>query len=191
MKQWLLITTIVMGASACLSPQRLSDYELWREFRSAVGAMDAPRLAGYYRGLQTQFEQHPSDLLRLQLAHLLIEENAAGAPTAALRAEARNLLEDVSAGSELAPLRDPLWHLLSTQEQLQETRAQLAESQKTLQSQGASCEMTQQRLLALRTRQDTLLRDADSCLEQLDALKRIESTLSDAPADLSGGSNNE
>ncbi|MEM6484928.1 MAG: hypothetical protein AAF662_08095 [Pseudomonadota bacterium] len=191
MKRWLIFVVVAMGAAACVSPQPLSDYELWREFRSAVGAMDATRLAAYYRGLHKQLDQQPSDLRRLQLAHLLIEERAQGASTPALRAEARSLLEGVSAGSELAPLRDPLWQLLTTQEQLQETRAQLAKSQKTLQSQGASCELTQQRLLALRTRQDTLLRDADSCLEQLDALKRIESTLSDAPADLSGSSNNE
>jgi hypothetical protein len=146
-------------------------YTQWRAFHAGVAAMNTAEREERLAQLQAQEPPQASALVALQQAYLLTVLEPDTRTGQDPDAEIGGLLDSVDDDHVLVPIRDMLRDQLAIRQQQGRDRGTLA----TLQRQ---CDALQSEFQAALREQASLQRLGDTCREQLEALKEIESVMS-------------
>lgn len=161
---WLVVCSLhCFGAPSAL--------DAWRLFVESTRLTDQSELPFRFAELRKDYRSNPADITRLKLAYLMSQGITAMDDAEAMHAEAQVLLLEMNPAHELAPLRDGLLRELRLKRELRVASRQL-------QSVGAECEASSEQLMGLRLNHARMQGELNLCLEQLQALKQIENTMS-------------
>ena len=172
-----VLMTCIAGCSLW-SDGEVRQYDTWRAFHAAVSGLDSPARLRLYEDLTAQGDDTPDSLTRLKLAYLLSTDEAVRAhATDQSRIDA--LLSGIDDEDELAPLRDLIQQNRALQVLQEQEGARLDELE-------LQCQALDARFSETRDARETLQLGLDTCREQLDSLKEIESMMSTPDSGLKG-----
>lgn len=162
------LALLLMLATGCAT-QGDQAWRHWRDFQAQVDALDeSDRQAQLERLLR--IEEHTSSAMsRLQLAYLTLRDPLP--MTAAVSAETAQLLDSVDDSDTLASVRDMLRQVLSFRDRYRHEMQQRS-------SLALKCQEYAEHNQALQGARDALQSAVATCNQQLDALKKIESLMS-------------
>lgn len=140
----------------------------WSEFTRSADAMGEVQRQQAYNRARDQYGEHPGDLGRLQLAYL---QTGVGASPESL-AQARELLLQVGGEGGLDTVRDSLRREIALLERLADEKTEFDKVQR-------AADGARERVLTLQWQLEKVHSDLDTCRTQLEALKNIESDMSE------------